>query len=529
MASSSDLTTHWSSSAQRTSWFLTACDSHTGGVSSPPADDPDQEATVSVRGRAGRHARIRVATTCKETLMRHRSPSAKPVRIEVMPCVFPHAAALDIGSTEIVAAVAPDRTPTSVRSLGTFTPDLHALVDWLSSLGIDTVALESTGVYWVPIYELLEHRGMTPYLVNGRHVTMVPGRKSDWNDAQWLQKLHALGLLQGSFRPDGEICAFRTLVRYRAELIQHRAPHILPMQKALTQMNLHLSLVLSDITGVTGQAIIRAIVAGERDPDRRAAFRNPACKASVAEIAKALTGTWQPELRFVVEQALSLFDHSTERITACDRQLEQLLSALESRATPAAPLPDLPAAKQNAKTKNAPAASTRSHIVRIVGVDLVAVTGLSASTVQTILSEIGTDMRRFPSVTHFASWLGLAPHNDISGGKVLRSRTMKVASRAGQALRQAAQSVARSDSALGAYFRSMRARKGPQQAIVATAHKLARIVYTMLLRGEPFREERANSYEQRRQERELKQLARRAKELGYALEPVVPSALLVPT
>jgi transposase len=450
-------------------------------------------------------------------MMSHRLPSAKPVRIEVMPCVFPHAAALDIGSTEIVAAVAPECTPSLVRSFGTFTPDLRALVDWLSSLGIDTVALESTGVYWVPIYELLEQRGITPYLVNGRHVKMVPGRKSDWNDAQWLQKLHGLGLLHGSFRPDSEICALRTLVRYRAELIPHRAPHILHMQKALTQMNLHLSLVLSDITGVTGQAIIRAIVAGERDPSRLAEFRNPACKASVAEITKALTGTWQPELLFVVEQALILFDHYTECIAACDRKLEQLLIAMESRATPAAPLPDLPAAKHKSKSKNAPAASTRAHLMRIVGVDLVAVTGLSASTVQTILSEIGTDMGRFPSVKHFASWLGLAPHNDISGGKVLRSRTMKVASRAGQALRQAARSVARSDSAIRAYFRAMRARKGPQQAVVATAHKIARIVYVMLLRGEPFHEESTAAADERRQQRERKQLTRRAQKLGYVL------------
>lgn len=233
----------------------------------------------------------------------------KPLRIEVMPCVFPNAAGLDIGSTAIVAAVAPDRGAEPVRVFGTFTPDLHALVDWLVSLGIDTVALEATGVYWVPIYELLEARGMTPDLVNGRHVKMVPGRKSDWSDAQWLQKLHALGLLQASFRPDGEIVAFRTLVRYRAELIEHRAPHILHMQKALSQMNLQLRIVLSDITGVTGQAIIRAIVAGERDPARLAAFRASNCQARVQQIVKALTGTWQAEQLFILRQALRLFDH----------------------------------------------------------------------------------------------------------------------------------------------------------------------------------------------------------------------------
>jgi transposase len=446
-----------------------------------------------------------------------------PVRIEVMPCVFPNAAGLDIGSAEIVAAVAPDRDPEPVRVFGTFTPDLHALVDWLVARGIDTVALESTGVYWVPIYELLEQHGITPYLVNGRHVKMVPGRKSDWSDAQWLQKLHSLGLLQPSFRPDGEIVALRTLVRYRTELIQHRAPHILHMQKALAQMNLQLSLVLSDITGVTGQAIVRAIVAGERDPVRLAAFRASNCKASEEQIVKALTGTWQAQQLFILQQALALFDDYSVRISACDQEIEQLLAAMESRGEPDAPLPDLPAAKRKSNTKNAPAASTRAQLARIVGVDLAGVTGLSASTVQTILSEIGTDMRRFPTVKHFASWLGLAPHNDISGGKVLRSRTMKVSGRAGQAFRQAAQSVARSDSSFGAYFRAMRARKGPQQATVATAHKLARTVYFMLLRGESFREESAEAYENQRREREITQLIRRAQRLGYTVSPAAPS------
>jgi transposase len=443
----------------------------------------------------------------------------EPVRIEVLPCVFPNAAGLDIGSSEIVAAVATDRDAEPVRLFGTLTPDLHTLVDWLVSLGIDTVALESTGVYWVPIYELLEQRGITPFLVNGRHVKMVPGRKSDWSDAQWLQKLHSLGLLHGSFRPDGESVALRSLSRYRAELIQHRAPHILHMQKALLQMNLKLSLVLSDITGVAGQAIVRAVVAGEREPEHLAEFRASNCNASVQQIVKALTGTWQPEQLFILQQALSLFDHYSERLAACDAELERMLAAMESRGEPDAPLPELPAAKKKSNTKNAPAASTRAQLARIVGVDLVSVTGLSASTVQTILSEVGTDMSRFPTVKQFCSWLGLAPHNDISGGKVLRSRTLKVSGRAGQAFRQAAQSVARSDSSFGAYFRAMRARKGPQQATVATAHKLARTVYYMLLRGEPFREESAEAYEAKRKERELAQLTRRAHKLGFTLTP----------
>ncbi len=312
--------------------------------------------------------------------------------------------------------------------------------------------------------------------MNARHVKTVPGRTSDWNDAQWLQKLHALGLLQASFRPDAARAALRTLVRYRAELIQQRAPHILHMQRALQPMNLQLERVLSASMGVTGQAIIRAIVAGERDPVRLAQLRHPACKSSEETIAKAVTGSWKDELIFGLQQALVIYDVYTAQIAVCDTQIEQYLQAMDSRHQPDAALPELPPANAKSKSKNAPTFNARAPYARILGVDLVAVMGLSAAGVQTIISEIGTDMGRFPSVTHFCAWLGLAPRNDISGGKVLRSRTMKVVNRATQAFRQAAQSVSRSDSALGAYYRSMRAREGPEQATVATAHTIARIV-----------------------------------------------------
>lgn len=441
-------------------------------------------------------------------------------RITGLPTIFSHAAGIDIGANEIVVAVPPDHDAEPVRVFRTFTPDLEALVAWLVACRIDTVAMESTGVYWVPIYELLEQQGIVPYLVNGRHVKTVPGRKSDWNDAQWLQKLHALGLLAASFRPDAEIAALRTLVRYRAELLQHRAPHILHMQKAMQQMNIQLERVLSDIMGVTGQAIIRAIVAGERDPVRLAQQRNPACQSSEETIAKALTGTWKDELIFVLTQALVIYDVYTTQIAVCDQQIEQYLRTIESRHQADAPLPDLPAAKAKSKSKNAPNFNARAQYARILGVDLVAVMGLSGSGIQTIISEIGTDMSRFPTVKHFCAWLGLVPRNDISGGKVLRSRTHKVVNRATQAFRQAAQSVSRSDSAIGAYYRTMRARKGPQQATVATAHKIARIVYHLLKYGEAYEGESAESYEQQRQERELHQLTRRAAKLGYTLTAV---------
>lgn len=449
------------------------------------------------------------------------SPRApQTLQIDGLPVLYPNAAALDIGAEEIVAAVPPDRDPEPIRIVRTFTPDLHALVAWLQACGIDTVALESTGVYWIPIYELLEQGGITPYLVNARHVKTVPGRKSDWNDAQWLQRLHALGLLRASFRPDSEIVALRTLVRQRAELIEHRAPHVQHMQRALKVMNIQLSEVLTDIVGTTGMAIIRAIVAGERDPVRLAQHRNPACKASSELIARALTGTWNAEQVFVLQQALALYDAYTTQVAACDAQIEALLKTLESRGEPGASLPDLPQTKSGSKSKNQPAFNARAQYARLIGIDLVAVTGIAASTVQTIISEIGTDMSQFPSAKHFCAWLGLVPRNDISGGKVLRSRTQKVTNRATQAFRLAAQAVARTDTALGAYFRSMRARKGPQQAIVATAHKLARIVYHLLKYGESYIEEDALDYERKRQEREVRSLTRRAAKLGYILAPV---------
>jgi transposase len=441
----------------------------------------------------------------------------KKRQLDDLSCVHPNAAGLDIGSAQIVVAVPPDRDPQPVRVFQTFTADLQPLAAWLMASGIDTVAMESTGVFWIPIYELLEQHGIVRYLVNARHVKTVPGRKTDWNDAQWLQKLHAVGLLQASFRPDAEIRTLRTLVRYPAELIERRAPHINHMIQALKHINIQLSLVLTDVTGLTGLAMLRAIVAGERDPQRLAQFRQPGCKHSEAEIVKALTGTWDDAQLLVLQQAVDLFEYYTSKIVECDTKLEQQYKAMESRWEPDAPVPDLPPAKAESKSKNALTFNARAQIAGVIGVDLVAVIGLSAVTVQAILSQIGTDMDRFPTVKHFCSWLGLAPHNDISGGKVLRSRTLKVRKRANQAFRQAAQSVAQSDSSYGAYYRAMRARLGPKQAIVATAHKIARTVYHLLKTGEPYREESAADYDHKRRERERKHLERRAQKLGYIL------------
>ena len=441
--------------------------------------------------------------------------------------IHPNAAGLDIGSREIWAAVPPDLEGETVRCFGTFTLDLEALAAWLIEGGVDTVAMEATGVYWIRVFELLEACGLQVYLVNAHHLKRVPGRKTDVQDCQWLQKLHSLGLLNGSFRPDAEMCGLRAYLRHRAELIRHRAPHILHMQKALQQMNLQLHHVLSDITGVTGQQILRAIVAGERDPQVLAGLRQSNCKADEATIVKALTGTWRAEYLFVLQQSLHMYDVYTEQIACCDAEIEHQFAVVKPRWDAPDKLPKLPPVKPGSKTKNKPAESTRLELFRIIGVDLVAVDGISTSLAQTLLTEVGTDMSQWPSVKHYASWLGLAPHNDISGGKVLRSRTLKTDNRAGQAFRQAAASITRSKSAFGAFYRRKRAQLGPAQALVATAHKIARTVYIMLKYKVPYQDIGAAAYEFQQRERELAYLKRKAAKFGFNLTLREPA--LVPT
>lgn len=450
--------------------------------------------------------------------------SSQPSTWEGLKLVHPHAAGLDIGSAEIWAAVPPHSTAEPVRSFGTTTPDLQALAAWLQECGVDTIAMESTGVYWIPVYEMLEARGLAAFVVNARHLKNVPGRKTDRSDCQWLQELHSVGLLRGSFRPEAEIVALRAYMRHRAELITHRAAHIQHMQKALAQMNVQLSQAVKDITGVTGMAIIRAIVAGERDPRKLAALRQPGVRRTEAQIAKALTGHYRPEHVFALKQALALYDAYTQQLVECDEEIERQFANLRPVAPPAE-LPPLDSHnKRESHSKNGPSYDARTLLYQWVGVDLVAISGLNASTVQTILSEIGTDMKAWPSEKHFCSWLGLAPHNDISGGRVLRTRTLKTHNRAGQAFRMAAQSVSRSPNSLfGAFFRRMRGRLGKKQAIVATAHKIARCFYHVLKHRTPFHDMGGEEYERRARERELRNLQKRAAKLGMALVATEPS------
>jgi len=448
---------------------------------------------------------------------RKRRAPQKIKPIEDLKIVHPHAAGLDIGASEIWACVPASSTTENVRVFSTFTVDLRALADWLMACGVDTVAMESTGVYWIPIFDLLEARGLNVYLVNSWHLKHVPGRKSDVLDCQWIQQLHSLGLLRASFRPDAEMITLRSYLRHRAALIEHRSPHILHMQKALQQMNLQLPLVLSDIMGETGQLIIRAIVAGERDPLKLAQHRNPNCKSSEDEIAKALTGTWQAEHLFALKQSLELVDFYTQQLAECDAELERRFAAVKPRWDAPAELPKLPKAKPDSRSKNQPAYNARAELFRITGVDLVALKGISASLAQTIISEVGTDMSRFPTEKHFCSWLGLTPHHEISGGKILRNHTLKTDNRAGQAFRQAATCVMRSDSTFGAFYRRKTTQLGPMQALVATAHKIARTVYHLLKDKTPYQDSGAAAYEQKAKERDLAHLRKKAAKLGYTL------------
>jgi len=446
--------------------------------------------------------------------------------LDTLALIHPNAAGLDIGSREIWVSVPSERDPEPVRMFGTFTPDLKRLVAWLVACRVTTVAMESTGVYWIPVFELLEARGLNAQLVEARQLKRVPGRKSDYLDCQWIQKLHSLGLLTASFRPDAEMRALRAYLRHRAQLLQHRAPHILHMQKALQQMNLQLHHVLSDVTGVTGLRIIRAIVAGERDPLKLAQFRNPACKSSAETIVQALTGTWDAAHLFAVQQSLELYDFYTQKVAECDVAIEKQYAAMKPRWEGESPA-DLPPLKPDSHSKNQPSLRTRAELMRLTGIDIVAVHGISASLAQTILSEIGTDMTKWPTEKHFGSWLGLAPHNDISGGKILRSRTLPTDNRAGQAFRQAAASVSRSQCAFGAYYRRKKAHLGPMPALVATAHKIARAVYFMLKHRVQYHDMGAVAYEQKQHERELTYLKKKAAKLGFTLVEHDPAPVAV--
>jgi transposase len=431
--------------------------------------------------------------------------------------VFPNAAGIDVGASSHWVAVPARSSNEAVREFGAMTDDLRAMADWLLACGVDTVALESTGVYWIPVFEVLEQRGLKVWLLDARQMKYVPGRKSDVQDCQWLQKLMSLGFLRAAFRPDGQVCVLRAVQRQREVLLAEQASWVQRMQKALVQMNIQLTEVLSDVMGLTGQLIIRDIVAGERDPKALARHRNGRVKASAQEIAKALTGNWREEHLFVLAQSLAMYDDIARHITECDTRLHTLLAQLGQRQVD---LGKAPRAGSKLRTEY----DARQTLANWAGVDLTRINGLGLTVVVKILTEIGPDLSRFASVKHFCSWLGLSPGTKISGGKVLSAKTKRSTNRVRQALKMAAMSLKHSDSALGAFYRRMCARMDKPSANTAVAHKLARMVYFMLTRGEDFVDQGQQHYEQLQHQRSVAALKRRAAQLGFHLNPVVATA-----
>jgi len=439
--------------------------------------------------------------------------------------VHPNAAGIDVGNSTHYVAVRPDRDPDPVRRFDCFTADLHRLADWLQHCGVTTVARQSTGVYWLPLYDILDARGLEVYLVNAGHTKNLPGRKSDVQESQWLLKLHTYGLLRNSFYPSAEIRVIRTYWRQRAEHVRAISTCIQRMQKVLTQMNIQLANVISDLSGWTGQRIVRAILGGERDPQALATLSHLGIHASRDTIAKSLEGTWRSDLLFVLQQEVTMSDAYQQRIAECDQALERHLKGFAHKSTDTAdegPQPSTTARHQlrsgpkrrRKAGSHAPQFDLGRELHRISGVDLTRIDGIDVGVAQTVISEVGLDMVRWADEHHFVSWLGLCPDNRITGGKVLRRGTRHVINRAATALRLAATTLLRSRSYLGAQYRRLRSKLGAPKAITAMAHKLAVLVYRMLRWGHEYVDKGMQYYEERSREQQLRQLRKRAATLG---------------
>ena len=440
----------------------------------------------------------------------------KKVDWKALEVVHPDAAGIDVGGSEHWVAVSPDRDPEPVRRFGCFTSDLREMARWLAEKGVRSVALQSTGVYWMPVFEILEQQGLEVYLVNAQHTKNVPGRKSDIQECQWLLKLHAFGLLNNSFQPTDEIRIARTLWRHRGNLVAEASSVVQRMQKVLTEMNVQLSNVLSDISGVSGMKIIQAILDGARDPGELAALVEPGVKATPEDIVKSLEGNWREELLFVLRQHVEFYQIYEKKIRACDLQLRKHLQSLGSKldlqAQPLGPRP-----KGKRLSRNTPAFDLRTELYRITGIDWSQINGIDVLTAQTVIAEAGADLSAFPSEKQFASWLGLCPTNQQSGGKIMNRRTRKVVNRATVALRNAARTLLRSQSYLGAQYRRLRTRLGAPKAITAMARKLACLFYRLIKHGQQYVDQGTEYYETRYREQQIRSLAKRAQKLGLQL------------
>jgi len=458
-----------------------------------------------------------------ETSKSKRGRKRKGMCLEDRPLLEPDAAGIDIGAREIFVAVPPDRDEEPVRVFATFTEDLDAMARWLVSCGITTVAMESTGVYWIPLYDVLEQHGVKPCLVDARGMKNVPGRRTDWHECQWLQFLHSVGLLRAAFRPDGDVCAVRSLMRHRSDLVEMTSQHIQHIHKALTQMNVQIHHVIDDITGLTGLAIVDAIVGGQRDPLELAKLRNPHIQASEETIRKSLKGNWRREHLFTLKQSRQMYQHYQEQIAACDEEIEQLLAVFQPWVDPAErPLPPDRKKRKKGRKKNVNPKTGfdfRTESYKLFGVDLTQVPGLNTM-VLTLFSEVGRDMSKWPTSGNFVSWLALCPDNDITGGRVAWKGMRSVHNRAGDLFRLAAYSLHHDQSPMGDYFRRMKSKLEAPAAITATAHKIAIIFYTMVKKQVEYN---ASLWAQRDAEREKRfeaKLKRQAAQRGYRLVPI---------
>jgi len=442
-----------------------------------------------------------------------------------MGTINPDTAGIDVGSEFHYVSVPPGRAEDDVRRFGVYTCDLREISKWLKACGVKSVAMESTGVYWIPLYQVLAKDGFEVLLVNARHLRGVPGRpKTDVLDCQWIRRLHSCGLLNGSFRPSGEICEIRSLQRHREGLVESASRHVQHMQKSLQQMNVRLDEAVSDITGKTGLAIIEAVLAGERNPRRLAALRDVRVKADEKEVARALCGDYRAEHVFVLRQSYGCYKFLLAQMEECDAEIRGRLDELEKKVDAGATPPPPPSGGSRRSNRSQPSVDVRTHLYEAFGTDVTQAPGIKSATALTLLSEVGRDLSPWPTERHFTSWLGLCPAREISGGKVLKNSTRKVAGRASDAFRMAASSLKHSDCHLGDFYRRIRARAGAPKAVTATARKLAVVFYHMVRDGKPYKEPDMNRLKMERTRRLVENLKRSVGRIGFKLVPATAEA-----
>jgi transposase len=450
---------------------------------------------------------------------------SKGHRLPDPPVQHPCAAGIDIGAREIYVAVHQDPDGQPVRRFATFTEDLQRLADWLQRCGVTTAAMESTGVYWIPLYEILDQRGLQPCVVNARHMKNVPGRRTDWHECQWIQFLHSVGLLRAAFRPENQVCAVRAILRQRQELVRMAAQHVQHIHKSLTQMNLQIHHVINDITGATGLAILDAILDGQRDPTVLAELRDRRIRANLETLRKSLCGNWREEHLFILDQELKLYRHYLEQIVRAEQKIEELLSRFTPRVDPRQkPLPpdskrNRSGAKRRKKAGHQAIFDLRTEAYKLYGVDVTQIPGLESSVVA-LFGEVGRDLSRWPTAGNFVSWLALCPDNDITGGHLAWRGIRPANNRAGEIFRMAAQSLHHNPTPMGDYLRRFKAKLGPAGAVTATARKIAILFYTLVTRQVEYDPSLWLATEAQRQQRLQRKLSSQARRMGYRLVPI---------